>query len=183
MFINETKNNVENNIKASATMLKQLKILMVLISLILIVAGGVWLAFDLVKSTNEELDPTSSLIILLCGVLLLVFFLCLGKLQRSSFQKTMQGREFDVRFVFDDARLEIVSTASDGSFTSTVQGNYYAITECREDSDLWLIYFNKATVFVMLKSGMTEGNAEDFTAFLKERLGSRYKVVYKQKKK
>ena len=183
MFINETKNNVENNLKASATMLKSLKIIMVIVSLVLIVAGGVWFAFDLVKSTNEELDPTSSLIIILCGVLLLAFFLCLGKFQKSTLEKTMQGRELHVRFAFDDADLEIVSTASDGSFTSTVKGNYYAITECREDSDLWLVYFNKATAFVMLKSGMIEGSAEDFTAFLKERLGSRYKVVYKQKKK
>lgn len=182
MFVNETRNDVENNVKASATMTRQLRLIMLILSLLFIVSGGVWLGFGLYNATTEEVDITAQLIVIICGIVLFVFLLCFNKIQRKALESSMQGKEASVRFEFRDDGYEVVSVFLNESLTGTVKGNYYAVTECREDKELWLLYFNKANVYLMLKSGMQEGTAEDFTAFLKERLGNRYKVVYKKKK-
>ena len=181
MFVNETRNDVENNLKASATMTKRLRLVMIIISVLIIAGGAVWFVLDLLKSTEEEVDIGSSLILIIFGIIFLLFWIFLIKLQRKSVEKTMQGKESSVHFEFRDDDFEIVANTND-SLVSTTRGNYFAVTECREDKELWLLYFNRATVFLMLKSGMKEGTAEEFTAFLKERLGSKYKIVYKQKK-
>ena len=181
MFVNETKNDIEGNVKASAAMIKKLRLIMIIISVLMTLAGAVWFAFDFEKGMQEETDIYFSLAVLICGVVFLLFWLCFNKIQRKTLEKTMQGKEAIVHFEFRDSDYEIVSTSND-SLVCTTKGNYFAVTECREDKELWLLYFNKATVFLMLKSGMQEGSVEEFTAFLKERLGSRYKVIYKQKK-
>ena len=43
---------------------------------------------------------------------------------------------------------------------------------------MWQIFY-EGTNFTLLKSGMKEGSAEEFAAFLRSKVGVKYKIKYK----
>ena len=179
MIVNETVNDLELNLKVSGHLSKKSRIAIFAAAGIIFVCGIVVLLIEIFLPGSEDPDYFDSVLIL---VLAAAFFAigCLMKLiMKLTLKRTMQGKISTNRFTFSDDGYEISTTVNDGT-ASTANGVYTGFTECREYLDLWILYINRATMFVCLKSGMKEGTAAELTTLLKSKLGSKYKILYKK---
>lgn len=179
MFENESKNDLETNVQVTLRNIRVTRIIIAVASLVMIAMGVVCLVLELLYPDPEP-DYFFSVLMLVCGVLFLAFFIFMKPFFRKALQKTMQGKEGVNRYRFSEDGYEISTTLNDGT-TGTTQGNYSAFTLCKEFPEFWLLYLNKATYFIVEKSGMKTGTAEELTGFLLSKLGGKYKVCYKKK--
>lgn len=180
MFVNQTMNDVETNALAGKHINRRYKIIFgAVISPVFIILGVALLVLDIYLS--DEPDYFFPVLLMVMGVLLLVYALCFDIIVLKIGKKLADGKEADVTFTFNDDGYEFVAT-SDGA-NSSLTGEYSAFTKCDEYSDMWLLYYNKINMYIMKKDGMREGTAEEFSAFLQEKLGQKYKVKYKNRKK
>ena len=180
MFENESKNNLENNLKVVLRNVRVLRIIIAVIAPIALALGLLALLSELLDPSETAPDYLSGAVMLALGVFLLAYFIFYKPFLRRALKKTMQGKEGVNLYRFSEEGYEIATTLSDGT-TGTTQGNYFAFTLCKEFSGFWLLYLNKATYFIVEKSGMKTGTAEELTGFLIGKLGGKYKVCYKKK--
>lgn len=180
MIVNETKNDIQTNLRASEHMAgKKSRILLFVAAAFFLVIGGISLALDLVFPDEEGADYFYPILCFVLAIFLGAFALSFGAVIKKVVKKTMQGKEALNRYTFTDVGYEIQTTMNDGT-TGTTQGGYGGFTAAKEYDDMWLLYVNKATVFSVVKSGVVEGTAEELSELLKQNLGDRYKVCYKK---
>ncbi|MDE5896517.1 MAG: hypothetical protein K2H43_01740 [Clostridia bacterium] len=181
MFVNETKNDLDFNLKVAMRIGKKARITIGIAALVILLCGGIVLALELaLLAEGESPDLFFAIVCLVLGVLFLAFFFAYKPFMRMLLKKNMRGKEGVVRNAFSEDGYEQTATLNDGT-ASTTRGDYQSFIECREYSDLWLLYLNKATVFGVSKSGMIEGTAEELTAFFIGKFGPRYKTCFKRK--
>lgn len=178
MFVNETKNNVENNVKAGMAMTKKVRLLLLVMGLVVTLLG---IALEILYHTVlHEQDDFFGILLIVLGAALLVFYAVFPAVFKKILVKNMQGKEAIVRYTFTDDGYEIFAEDTAAS-SSVTKGDYGAFTECREEKEFWLLYYNKAAMYILSKYGMKEGTEQEFTEFLKQKLGSRYKATHKKK--
>lgn len=178
MFVNETKNNVENNVKAGVAMTRKVRILLLVMGLVVTLLGIIMEILYYTVLRGE--DDFFGILLIVLGAALLVFYAVFPAVFRKTLVKNMQGKESVVRYTFTDEGYEIFAEDTSAS-SSVTKGNYSAFTECREEKEFWLLYYNKAAMYILSKYGMKEGTEQEFTEFLKQKLGSRYKTTHKKK--
>ena len=179
-FKNETRIDVDFSIRASENVLgKKLKVLMLIGALALILIGAVWLTLELVLPSQWEPELFPPILFFALGLFVGIFALCLKPLVRYFTLKNLLGKESVNTYTFTEEGYEIFTKMSDGT-ESKATGNYGGFVEAKEYADMWLLYINKATVFSVDKNGMTEGTAEELSAWLVSKMGERYKVCYKK---
>ncbi|MDE7159184.1 MAG: hypothetical protein K2N74_06395, partial [Clostridiales bacterium] len=177
-FKNETRIDVDFSIRASENVLgKKLKVLMLIGALALILIGAVWLTLELVLPSQWEPELFPPILFFALGLFVGIFALCLKPLVRYFTLKNLLGKESVNTYTFTEEGYEIFTKMSDGT-ESKATGNYGGFVEAKEYADMWLLYINKATVFSVDKNGMTEGTAEELSAWLVSKMGERYKVCY-----
>lgn len=181
MIVNRTVNDINLNANTTCNIGRKSRILVFVASLIIIIAGAATLTVELLIPSDEGADFFFPAFCFVMGVLLFAFSLGFNAFMKLILKKTMQGKESVNTFTFTEDGYEISSVMNDGT-TSQAQGTYAGFTSCREYRGMWLLYINRATVFAVSKSGMTEGTEEELTALLKRSLGERYKGYFKTKK-
>lgn len=169
LFVNETKNDLDTGMRAMRGTIKKMKYG------IGAGLGGLFMALGLALLlleifVSEEKDYFLSVFFLVFGAVFFFFMMFFfEKLVRSNAKKLMQGKEGTVVSRFRQDGFEIISRTNDG-LTGTTQGEYGAFTQCVEYDDLWTLYYNKATVFVLKKDGMGRGSAQEFSDFLRTKI-------------
>ena len=178
MITNETKIYLEFNTRVSMRLAGKLRLLLFGCAAVILVCGGVVLGLEIPR--GKEADYFFAILLLALGV----FFAILGAVyqpfMRLALKKSMQGKESVQRYAFAEDGYEQVAVLNDGTESRT-QGNYAAFAECREFSDMWLLFLNKSTIFAVSKSGMKEGSAEELTALFMRVFAHRYKTCFKRK--
>lgn len=182
MIVNQTKNDLELNTLASKYISRKARLFVFVISLVFMALGVLSFCLEYFLPSEEEPDYFFGIFLMALGVVFFVYdvFFAPTALKRLN-KKYMQGKYSDCRYTFTDEGYTWESIITDGEATSKTQGSYASITQASEYDDLWLIYLNKSTVFALRKSGMIEGTAEELSALLRSRLGSRYKTFCKKK--
>lgn len=181
MFVNETKNDVEMNVRvAEKSFGKGWRIFTLVASIIVLFCGIFSLVLEIVSPSKDGMGIALPIVYICLGVVFLFFWLFIKRFLRFVIKKNVQGKEIFNKFVFNSNGYEISTTMSDGT-TSATNDVYSAFTSVKEYEDMWLLSLNKANVFVVEKSGMVEGSAEDLSNFLKSEVGDKYKVCYKIK--
>lgn len=177
LFVNETKNDLDTGIQAMRGMMRKMKYgVGAGLGGFLMALGLALLLLEIYVS--EEKDYFFSVFLLVFGAVFFLFMMFFfDKLVRSNAKKLMQGKEGTVVSRFRQDGFEIVSRTNDG-LTGTTQGEYNAFTQCVEYDDLWTLYYNKATTFVLKKDGMRQGSAQEFSDFLRTKI-----VQYKDQRK
>ena len=180
MFVNETKNDVEFSLKASENLAgKKSRLLLLVVMLVILAVGGVTLALELTNPGENGADIALPVTCFVCGALLGVLLFVLKPIMRKAIKKASQGKEGLNRYTFTEEGYEIQTTLNDGTVSATA-GNYGGLVEAKEYKEMWLLFLNKATVFVVAKAGMVEGTAEELTALFMRAMGNRYKTCYKR---
>lgn len=179
MLENESKNDLENNLKVTMKNTHTSRIVIGIAGFVVLVCGAIVLALELLYPDNEP-DYVSASVILVLGIFFVLFFVFYKPFLRKTLQKTMQGKEGVNTYRFTEEGYAISTVLNDGT-TGTTQGNYFAVTLCKEFPEFWLIYLNKATYFIVEKSGMKTGTAEELTQFFMNKFNGKYKVCYKKK--
>ncbi len=84
--------------------------------------------------------------------------------------------------IFEGYRDKFTADVSRGQskFGTFTRGDWFLVSSVREYADMWQIFY-EGTNFTLLKSGMKEGSAEEFAAFLRSKVGVKYKIKYKNK--
>lgn len=181
MFLNETKLDKEFNGKMSDNMVgRKTRLILFIGAFAMLIAGGLSLGLDLAFPDEDGIEIFFPVFCFFMAVFLFVFAFLYRSVFNKMYAKLSQGKETVNKYTFAEDGYEILTTVSDGT-TSTAQGNYAGFTEVREYADMWLLYQNKATIFGVSKSGMTEGTAEELSTFFVRVFGDRYKVRYKKK--
>lgn len=184
MLINETKNDVDMNLRAAMHMGGKLRPIFLIVGIFILLCGAVVLTLELLPSeSGEEPDLFNGILCLVLGAVFCFLFFFHKLLIRKILKKNLQGKEWLMRYTFTEEGYSQEALLNDGSTNSTTTGSYGALTECKEYVDMWLLYLNKSTVYGVDKSGMKEGTAEELTALLMRQLGVRYKTCYKRKEK
>lgn len=171
MLINETKNDVEFQFRTAKHLLKKSKILLGLVLPLVLVACGVVV---LLLDREDLFFPVFTIVL---GVALSLFtWLGLDALVKKNLKKQLAGKEVSVRYTFEPTQVRIEAMHSAGLVGESSYINYLAFTGVKEFSDLWLLQYNQTVSYSLRKDGMTEGTAEELSAFLKERFGGKYVV-------
>ena len=178
MFENESKNDLETNLKVTLKNTKATRIIIIIAAIVMLASGAVCLALEILYPEPDS--DYFGIFMLVMGVFFLSFFLFYKPIFRGILKKTMQGKEGVNFYRFTEEGYEISTTLSDGT-TGTTQGNYSAFTLCKEFPEFWLLYLNKATYFIVEKRGMKTGTAEELTQFFQNKISGTYKVCYKKK--
>lgn len=177
---NETRIDVEFNLRASEHMAgRTSRIIMLASGAFLILFGVAFFLVDYFVLSGAESDIFFPLFCGVIGAAFLVLGLVLKSVMRKALLKNMQGKESTNAYFFTETGYEILTRLNDGT-ESTASGSYGGFTEAKEFKDMWLLYVNKATVFIVDKAGMTQGTAEELSALLSRAMGARYKVKYKK---
>ena len=180
MLKNETKVDVEYNSRVTENMSgKKSKRIIIAASVVLLVCGVIMLLLEYAVPSDEKADPFYGILFLVLGTIFLVFVLAYRPFMKMILKKTMQGKESTIIYTFAEDGYEVITYLNDGT-TSTATGSYSGFIEAKEFKDMWLLYINKATIFSVSKSGMTEGTADELSAFLSRVMGARYKMCYKR---
>lgn len=179
MFENQSRNDLETNLQVTLKSTKLSRIIIGVAALITLASGILILVLELMYPKSEP-DYFTAVIMMVMGVLFTSFFLFYKPFFRMILKKTMQGKEGVNFYRFSENGYEISTTLNDGT-TGTTNGNYFAVTQCKEYSEFWLLYLNKATYFIVEKSGMKEGAAEELTRFFQNKFNGKYKLCYKKK--
>lgn len=181
MFVNETNNDVEQNVRvAEKSFGKGWRIFTLIASIIVLACGILSLVLEIVSPSEDGMGIALPIVYICLGVVFLFFWLFIKVFLRFIIKKNVQGKEVFNKFVFNADGYEIFTTMTDGT-TATTNGVYSAFTSVKEYEDMWLLSLNKANVFAVDKSGMVEGTADEFSEFLKHEVGDKYKVCYKIK--
>lgn len=175
MFINQTPNNLENNLAANLHVGKKVKLMTLCVFCPLFILLGV--AFLWIDPS----DLIGPIFLFSLAVLFAAFYLLFFKrILKRSIKKLMEGKEGVNTFTFDEDSFTI-QTETNAGLSSQATGVYSALTKVEEYDDMWLLYYNKANMFIVMKECMTQGTAEDFSVFLNVKLAERMKVKTKKK--
>ena len=175
MFINETKNDYENNLQVSRTIGKKIQMWMALAGAVFIVLGILWIAFF-------PEDIGFSVFLFVMAAFFLAFSLYFFDwLVRRNLKKHLKGKEAEVKYSFYEDHFEIDGMTETG-MSEHAQGAYSDFTSVVEYDEFWLLYYNRYLMYILRKDGMTEGRAEDLSVFLGVKMGSLYKNKVKKKK-
>ena len=178
MFVNETKVDLLFNTSVGMRIARRTRVILAVAAAVVFACGG--LILGLTIADPEESDYFLGILFLALGVFFGVLAIGYKPFMRRLIKRSMQGKESVQRYTFTEEGYEQVAILNDGTESRT-QGNYAAFTECREYSDMWLLYLNKSTIFGVSKDGMKEGTAEELTALFMRVFGSRYKTCFKRK--
>lgn len=178
MIVNETKVDLLFNTSVGMRIARRTRVILAIAAVVVLACGG--LILGLTIADPEDSDYFLPILFLALGVFFGVLALGYKPFMRRVLQKNMQGKESVQRYTFTEEGYEQIATLNDGTESRT-QGGYAAITECREYSDMWLLYLNKTTIFGVSKGGMKEGTAEELTALFMRAFGPRYKTCFKRK--
>lgn len=182
MIVNETKNDLQNNLEATENLAgKQARLLMFVCAAAILCCGVLVLLLDLFLS-EEEPDYVFPIVTFVLAALCFVFAIAYRAILRSILKRSMQGKEGVNTYTFTEDGYEVSTLLNDGT-TGKTQGGYGAFTAVKEYRDMWLLSLNKATVFIVAKDGMREGTSEELTALLVNQCQSRYKVCYKNRRR
>lgn len=175
MFINQTPNNLENNLAANLHVGRKVKIITLCVFCpLFILLGAAFLWID----PNDLIGP---IFLFSLAVLFAAFYLFLFKpILKRTIKKMMEGKEGVNTYCFDEDSFTI-QTETNAGLSSSAAGVYSALTKVEEYDDMWLLYYNKANMFIVMKDCMTQGSAEDFSVFLNVKLAERMKVKTKKK--
>jgi len=177
MLVNQTKMDLETNLKASMQMTKQLKLIVLCCFCPACVVLGV---LFLVLDPSDLLAPIFMFVI---AALFVIFYLCFFKpIVKRTIKKTLEGKEGYNTFIFEDDGFTI-QTHTNAGMDGTSTGVYSSLSKAEEYGDMWLLYYNRATVFIVMKSGMVQGTAEELAVFLGVKLGERYQNKMKKRGK
>ena len=178
---NVTNNNLELNAKMSEHIAsKKFRLLMLTVAVIILICGLIVLSLDIFSPDEDGIDLFMPIMCFI-GVAVFGFIgAAFPKLIRYGLKKTMQGKESVNAYTFTDTGYSVKSELNDGT-TSEARGLYTGLTQVREYNDMWLLYINKATVFIVYKFGMGDGSVEELSQLLKLNLNERYKIYYKVK--
>lgn len=175
MFVNETRNDTDFNVKVSMFTSKKTRILITAVCVPLFIALGVGLLF---------LDDTDIFfpvfLFVFAGVMLLFMLLGFKPLVRALIKRSTDGKTFVNFYTFREDGYDIRSTDNSGT-ESELSGSYSGLVKVTEQNDFWLLYYNKTTYFAVSKYGMKEGSAQDLSDFFGMKLGNRYFPVGKNK--
>lgn len=175
-FKNHTNNDMETNLRACVYMTKKPRMSLLVLGILFIVLGVTMILLDVFLS--EEKDYFVGILILVLAVLVLVLYFLYPLILKITYKRMAQGKETAIDFTFNDEGYSLEQT---GAVASTSAGGWDTFTLCKEYSDMWLLYINKASVFIILKDGMTEGSWEELGRLFQEKLGANYKVCYKKR--
>ncbi len=178
MFENETKVDLETNLRASRHIIRNKRIALCALSVFIILLGIAMLLLEIF--VWKDGDYYVGIIFTILGIFLFFFNLFFNAVLRNTTKRALQGKESVVKYSFREEDYEAVTLVNDGT-TSSTSGNYLSFLKICEYEDMWLIYFNKTTVFAVGKDGMTKGTSEELSEFLKTRVGAKYKVCYRRK--
>ena len=178
MFENETKIDLETNMRVSRNVSHKMRITSCILNVCLIILGIVLLLLELY--VFKEGDYFLSIFLIAMGAVLLLFMLLLYPFVQKITGRALQGKESIMHYVFNEDGYEVVTNMNDGT-SSTTSGNYSAFTKCNEYVDMWMMYLNQATVFIVRKDGMKSRTAEELSQFLLSKFGAKYKVCYKKR--
>ncbi len=121
--------------------------------------------------------------IVLCAIMIaLALWIWFGfaRSVRKSTEKLTGGQVETIDYTFTDEGVVGTSNFGVGAdFKFRVA--YYRFLNVEEYDDMWVFTLIKTAKYVALKSGMTEGTAEELSQLLKSKLGPRYKVRGKKK--
>lgn len=175
MFINQTPNNLETNLAANLHLGKKIKIFTLCgFCPLFIILGIAVLILD-------PAEPITPIFFFILAALFAVFYLFLFKpILKRTIKKQLNGMESENTFCFEDDHFTIQTTSKNG-LNSSATGVYGCLTKVEEYDDMWLFFYNKINLFILLKDGMTEGTVEDFSVFLHVKLSDR--LIVKTKKR
>lgn len=109
-------------------------------------------------------------IILACGVFMIVWPFLLPRRTKRELKRAYKGyRSQTALYYFRDEDFRITELQSPTLYP------YFQIMEMYETKDYFYIYLNREQHYYVKKDSFKLGNSEDFSAFMKERLGNRYK--------
>jgi uncharacterized membrane protein len=178
MFENETKMNAETNMKVMKRILQKSRILVGVMGALLLAMGIALLMTEIF--VWKEGDYLFNIFMIVFGTILIVFCFALSPILSRASKKTMRDQETVLRYTFHENEYQLVTALSDGT-TSQTQGNYLSFTKVCEFKDMWILYLNKSSVFAVSKEGMITGTEEEFTQFLRQKFGAKYKVCFNRK--
>lgn len=176
MFVNQTQNNLETNLAANLHIAKPYKIVFLCVFCPLFLLLGV---MCLLIDPSDLVMPI--FLIAMAVVFALFYLVFFKKILIHTIKKMLQGKEGVNTFTFEDDGFT-VQTETNAGLSGSSTGVYGSLSKAVEYDDMWLLYYNRATVFTVCKSGMKEGSAEDFSVFLGVKLGERLRVKTKKTK-
>lgn len=179
MIVNQSRNDLKTNARASAHMSKPMRIVLIVCGAIITAIMVAVLITDIVLQPDDA-DYVFDAVIAVLGVLFLFMGLFYNKILKFTAKKLMQGKESTVTFTFTDEGYHAETLLNDGT-SGTTQGSYESFTKCREYADMWLLYLNRASVFIIEKDGMKEGTVEELTSLFQQKFGTTYKRCYRKK--
>lgn len=181
MFINETKVDLQLNLKMNSYMTgKKAQIMLLAVGAIILCCGMVTLMCEIMSEGEEAIDLFFPVFCFAMSLFMIAFASFYKVILKMSLKKLMQGKESLDRYTFTEDGYEKFTTINDGT-TSTARGDYSGFTEAKEYKDMLILFINKSTVFPLTKSGMVEGSWEELTSLVNRKLGDRYKVFCKLK--
>lgn len=177
MIVNQSRNDSETNARASVHMTKTLRIDLIVCGAILATVFSTILLVEILLRP-EYVNYFYYVLFLVLGVVLLFLGIFFNKFLKATSKRMMRDKESTVTFTFSYEGYRAETLFNDGT-TETLQGNYESFTKCREYADMWLLYLNRANVFILEKDGMKEGTAEDLSSLFREKCGLNYKLCYR----
>lgn len=176
MYCNRTLSDGELALRASRGIQKKAKIALAAFVVVLFGVFMLIAVFDALKSN----DLSDWIIVGVWGVFLvaLLLFIAFGfdKLVKKNAAKMSGDRRVDAQYRFGDERIEIHAVTLGQDLVTDTRVGYSAIVSVTEFPDMWAMYVDKVNSYVIRKDGMTEGTAEELSAFLREKTGLRYKL-------
>ncbi len=173
MLVNESRYDVENELKARMYQSRLLRICFIVVLPAVFVGLGI--AFLFVNGVSLFFP----VFLFVFAAASLVFFAFLYKpVMRRLIGKALQGQECDVVWTFSGEGFSV--HAENTSLGNTENEPYSSLTKCEEYADMWLLS-RGWLVLPLAKSGMTEGTAEELCVLLAVKLGDRYHVKYRKK--
>lgn len=176
MFINQTKNDLENNLAVSRITGRKVRGLLCVFGVVLVALGVLWIVLF-------PEDVSFAIFCWGCGAAAILFsFVLFSWLVKRSIQKQMHDKEADVTYTFEEDGFFIDGRTVTG-MTEHAEGRYTDFTSIVEYDEFWLLYYNKFAMYILRKDGMKEGTAEDFSVFLGVKGGSVYKDMRRKKQR
>lgn len=181
LFVNVTKNDLETNVQAGKEIARKTRTILCGVMCPIIILLGVALLLLEIFAESTDRDFTFAIAIMVMGAVIFIYMTFFYSMTvRAITRKMMQGKEATVQYSFTEEGYEILTTTNAG-ITDTARGSFTAFAECRETKGFWLLFYNKATMFILRKDGMQKGSPEEFSSFLHRKFGVKYSVKYKKK--
>ena len=91
------------------------------------------------------------------------------KTLKKAYRRQLGGKYSTVTFTFEGTEL-VMDVTSNVGLSEHATLSYVAFERVEEHRDCWIFQYNQMYRYVAMKAGMTEGTAEELSAFLRMRI-------------